>query len=66
MKKKETSNLLTKQPVLKNVSLIGTTMMISSSILVPGITVKAYAESANEAAEDKTISTEKEQTPGMT
>ncbi|MFI3803947.1 LysM peptidoglycan-binding domain-containing protein [Vagococcus fluvialis] len=51
MKKNVSKNLLTKPPVLKNVSLIGTTMMISSSILIPGVTTKAYADAAKELTE---------------
>ena len=51
MKKNVSKNLLTKPPVLKNVSLIGTTMMISSSILIPGVTTKAYADVAKELTE---------------
>ena len=51
MKKNVSKNLLTKPPVLKNVSIIGTTMMISSSILIPGVTTKAYADAAKELTE---------------
>ncbi|MFW3538443.1 peptidoglycan hydrolase with endo-beta-N-acetylglucosaminidase specificity [Vagococcus fluvialis] len=51
MKKNVSNNLLTKPPVLKNVSLIGTTMMISSSILIPGVTTKAYADAAKDFTE---------------
>ncbi|MFW7373628.1 LysM peptidoglycan-binding domain-containing protein [Vagococcus fluvialis] len=51
MKKNVSKNLLTKPPILKNVSLIGTTMMISSSILIPGVTTKAYADAAKELTE---------------
>ncbi|MDT2746927.1 LysM peptidoglycan-binding domain-containing protein [Vagococcus fluvialis] len=51
MKKNVSNNLLTKPPVLKNVSLIGTTMMISSSILIPGVTTKAYADVAKDFTE---------------
>ena len=51
MKKNVSKNLLTKPPILKNVSLIGTTMMISSSILIHGVTTKAYADAAKELTE---------------
>ena len=49
MKKNEKKDLLTKQPVLKNVSLFGATMMISSSVLIPGMTTKAYADAAKDS-----------------
>ena len=52
MKKNVSKNMLTKQPILKNVSLIGTTMMISSSVLIPGVTTKAYADAAKEYTEE--------------
>ena len=52
MKKNTSKHLLTKQPILKNVSLIGTTMMISSSVLIPGMTTKAYAEATKETLEE--------------
>ena len=60
MKKKVTKHALSKQPVLKNVSLVGTTMMISSAILTPGITTKAYADAAKTQAEIATQSTNQE------
>ena len=60
MKKKVTKHALSKQPVLKNVSLVGTTMMISSAILTPGITTKAYADAAKTQAEIATQNTNQE------
>lgn len=52
MKKIDKKELLTKQPVIKNVSLFGVTMMISSSVLIPGITTKAYADAANDLSSE--------------
>ena len=52
MKKNDKKELLTKQPVIKNVSLFGVTMMISSSVLIPGITTKAYADAANDLSSE--------------
>ncbi len=62
MKKNEKRDLLTKQPVLKNVSLLGATMMISSSVLIPGITTKAYAEAANNKTQDAVTSVDQKET----
>ncbi|MEG0255282.1 MAG: hypothetical protein RR554_09340, partial [Vagococcus sp.] len=52
MKKNDKKDLLQKQPVLKNVSLVGATMMISSSVLIPGLTSKAYADAVNDSTQE--------------
>ncbi|MFY8330303.1 LysM peptidoglycan-binding domain-containing protein [Vagococcus carniphilus] len=65
MKKNDKKDLLLKQPVLKNVSLFGATMMISSSVLIPGMTTKAYADTVGDQAQDTATKADEKETNNL-